>query len=90
METVVEKSFKSNFGKKSRLDTNMLSSGFERKKTFRCEICGKSVTTNKILAKHIGEIHEGKKPFKCEICDYYCSRKGDMNACDYICDYSCS
>ena len=47
----------------------------ERKKTFGCEICGKSLTNKTKLAQHISAIHEGKKPFKCDICDYSCSSK---------------
>ena len=39
----------------------------ERKKTFGCEICGKSFTEKTNLAAHISAIHEGKKQFKCGI-----------------------
>ena len=77
METVLEKSYKSNFKKKSRLDTH-ISSGHEGGKIFGCEIFGKSFTSQNALVKHTGAIHEGKKPFKCDICDYRCSQKGDM------------
>ena len=51
---------------KSRLDTN-ISSSQEEKKTFGCEVCGKSLTNKTKLAQHISAIHEGKKPFKCAI-----------------------
>ena len=68
METVLKKSSKSNFRKKSRSDMN-ISSGPERKIMFGCEICGKSLTTKATLAQHVIAIHEGKKPFKCDICD---------------------
>ena len=68
----MEKSFKSNFRKKSRLDMH------EKTTTFRCEICGKSFINKTRLAVHIGAVHEGKKPFKCDICDYSSSQKGHM------------
>ena len=77
METLLEKSFKSNFRKKPRLDTHILS-GHEEKNMFGCEICGKNFAKKQQLAHHIGAIHEGKKPFKCDICDYRCSAKGTM------------
>ena len=69
----MEKSFKSNFRKKSRLEMH------EKTTTFSCEICGKNFINKANLAKHIGAVHEGKKPFKCDICDYRSSQKSHMN-----------
>ena len=57
-----------------------ISSDHERKKVFRCEICGKTVTTKTILMQHIGVIHEGNKPFKCDIFDYRSSQKGQIKS----------
>ena len=53
---------------KSKSETQ-ISSGHERKKVLRCEICGKTFTTKTILTQHIGAMHNGDKPFKCDICD---------------------
>ena len=77
METILEKSSKSNFRKKPRLDTHILSE-HEEKNMFGCEICGKNFATKQLLARHIGAIHEGKKPYKCDICDYSCFQKSDL------------
>ena len=41
METVLKKSFKSNFKIKTKLDTT-ISLDHEGKNTFSCEICGKN------------------------------------------------
>ena len=64
---------------KSKSETQ-ISSDHERKKVFRCEICGKTYTTKTILTQHIGVIHEGNKPFKCDICDYRSSQKGHIKS----------
>ena len=71
-------------------------------KTFRCDICDKSIKNKTNLANHISAVHEGYKPFQCDICDYSSSRKSNLKRhveivhvgkkpfkCD-ICDYSCS
>ena len=68
METVSKKSFKSNFGKKSRLVL----------KEKVCLVVKYAVKALLMWAQHIAAIHEGKKPFKCDTCDYSCSEKGSM------------
>ena len=36
--------------------------------TFRCEICGKAMTSQSSLNQHISSIHENKYPYSCRIC----------------------
>ena len=41
----------------------------DKKKSFKCEICGSNFTRKANLEKHSSSVHEGKKPFKCDNCD---------------------
>ena len=54
METVLKKSFKSNFEMKTKLDTT-ISLGHEGKNTFSCEICGKNFHNKSKLAEYMRE-----------------------------------
>ena len=64
---------------KSRSKTQ-ISSDYEGKKVFGCEVCGKIFTNETRLAEHIGGVHEGKRPFKCEICHYKSSQKAQIKS----------
>ena len=55
-----------------------ISSVHEGKKTFRCEMCGKTFFDWTKLTQHIAVIHEGMKPYKCDICDYIGSQNSDF------------
>ena len=61
---------------KEKPDNTRSATVQEKKKPFKCDICGYSFSGKGSLKKHIASVHEGKKPFKCEICDYSCSQKG--------------
>ena len=39
-----------------------------KKKSFKCHICDKSVTTSTVLKRHIAAVHEKKRPFECHLC----------------------
>ena len=49
----------------------------ERKKQFKCEICGYTHKGN--VNKHVASVYGKKKSFKCEICQFPFSEKGNMN-----------
>ena len=55
--------------KLTRLDFKKLSNLSDGKKTYKCHICNKDLSTNTVLKNHIQEVHEAMKPFHCDICD---------------------
>ena len=51
----------------------------KKKKPFKCDVCDKSFTSNKLLKKHTHSVHDKNKPFKCDVCSYYFSNLGTLN-----------
>ena len=41
-----------------------------KENNFKCEICGKSLSTKSLLQQHIRCVHEKIKNYKCTHCDY--------------------
>ena len=54
--------------KVTRLDLRKLPNLNGGKKTYKCHICNKNLSTNTVLKNHIQEVHEAMKPFYCDIC----------------------
>ena len=49
--------------KVTRLDLRKLPNLYDEKKTYKCHICNKNLSTNTVLKNHIQEVHEAMKPF---------------------------
>lgn len=49
-------------------------------KAFKCQICGKGLTSHSAVDYHLMAVHDNERPFKCEIvgCEFKCSRGADL------------
>ena len=63
---------------KEKLGETRSKSVHEKKKPFKCEICGYSFSRKSNMTQHVLSVHEEKKPFKCNNCHYSCSEKGSL------------
>ena len=77
-EEIEKKYFKSkkNISIDAHVDPNNIIAG--HKKTYKCEICGKSFTKGDSLKTHINIVHEGQQKIPCDHCEKTFTRKADM------------
>ena len=46
---------------------------------YKCEFCGKLLSSKRNLYNHINTTHEGQKYFKCEFCGKSFTQQGNLN-----------
>ena len=66
--------------KLTRLDIGKLPNLDDRKKTSKCHISNKNLSSNTVLKRHIEQVHEVVKPFNCDICDTKFTQKGNLES----------
>ena len=50
-----------------------------KKKTVKCELCDKNLSSNFSLKIHIANVHEKEKPYECNICGAKFTQKISLN-----------
>ena len=60
-------------------DINIDAKKEEKKKTVKCELCDKNLSSNFSLKIHIANVHEKEKPYECNICGAKFTQKISLN-----------